>query len=43
MNLLELIGIIYIISVVINIVIVLVALKSAALVKKIDLFKEEIN
>ncbi len=43
MNLLELIGIIFIISLIINIVIALVALKSAAFVKKIDLFKEEIN
>ncbi len=42
MNLLELIGIIFIISVVINIIVAVIALKSAVHVKKFDLFKEEI-
>ena len=42
MNLLELIGIIFIISVVINIVVAVIALKSAMHEKKFDLFKEEL-
>ncbi len=41
MNLLEFIGIIFIISIVINIVIALAALKSAASVKKIDLLRRK--
>ena len=42
MNLLELIAIIFIISLVVNIIIAVVALKSAMHIKKIDLFKKEI-
>ena len=42
MTLLELIGIIFIILLIINIVIIIFALKSAAQLKKVDLFKDKI-
>jgi hypothetical protein len=42
MNLLELIGIIFIIALIFNIVIAIFALKSAEPIKNIDFYKEEI-
>ncbi len=41
MSLLELIGIIFIIALVFNIVIAIFALKGAVQIKKIDMFKKE--
>ena len=42
MNILELIGIIFIIAIVFNVVIAFFALKSAEHVKNVDLFEKEI-